>query len=197
MVWNMNSSTLYKAVERHNKGESISEIIPRENEPTAQQKPCRKPQVNAHRKPAPQNFSGQSMSQNAMAHSSPNGNSQLKNPMPCNAPNDKPKPCAESLSKPPRSCGTPNPSPLPKPCVTNRKRGKCENKSVNDGNAQQKCRELSPTPNTCNVCNQPQNPISSLLNDKDSLLIAALILILVHEKADSMLILALAFVLLT
>ncbi len=40
-----------------------------------------------------------------------------------------------------------------------------------------------------------QDMFSSLLNDRDSLLIVAVILILLHEKADTKLILALAFVL--
>lgn len=39
------------------------------------------------------------------------------------------------------------------------------------------------------------DPLGSLLSDRDSLLIAAVILILLHEKADIKLILALAFVL--
>ena len=47
------------------------------------------------------------------------------------------------------------------------------------------------------VHNKQQNsPISGLLQDRDALLITALILILMHEKADTKLILALVFVLL-
>lgn len=42
---------------------------------------------------------------------------------------------------------------------------------------------------------QPRDPLSALLRDRDMMLIAALILILMHEKADKKLILALAFVL--
>lgn len=43
---------------------------------------------------------------------------------------------------------------------------------------------------------QQNSPISGLLQDRDALLITALILILMHEKADTKLILALVFVLL-
>lgn len=55
--------------------------------------------------------------------------------------------------------------------------------------------------NRCSVCerscNTPHNDlISRLTNDRDMLLIAALLLILWHEKADMKLILALAYVLL-
>ena len=42
---------------------------------------------------------------------------------------------------------------------------------------------------------QHTDPLSALLRDRDSLLIAAMLLILMHEKADKKLILALAFVL--
>lgn len=42
---------------------------------------------------------------------------------------------------------------------------------------------------------QPRDPLSALLRDKDMLLLTAAILILMHEKADKKLILALAFVL--
>ena len=45
------------------------------------------------------------------------------------------------------------------------------------------------------VCTPPQkNSLEALLNDKDFLLLAALMLLLLHEKADKKLILALAFV---
>lgn len=56
-----------------------------------------------------------------------------------------------------------------------------------------------PVHNEAKPCSQnlPQHtdPLSSLLRDRDSLLIAAMLLILMHEKADKKLILALAFVL--
>ncbi len=42
---------------------------------------------------------------------------------------------------------------------------------------------------------QPQSMLSGLLQDKDFLLLAAVMLILMHEKADNKLIMALAFVL--
>ncbi len=42
---------------------------------------------------------------------------------------------------------------------------------------------------------KPQSGLAELLGDRDFLIIAAVILILLHEKADNKLILALAFVL--
>ncbi len=62
------------------------------------------------------------------------------------------------------------------------------------------CCELPPQhsePPKCS-CTAPQQHsgmLSELLKDRDFLLIAALMLILMHEKADNKLILALAFVL--
>ncbi len=47
-----------------------------------------------------------------------------------------------------------------------------------------------PTPQSA-----PRDPLSALLKDRDMLLLAAVMLILMHEKADKKLIFALAFVL--
>lgn len=44
---------------------------------------------------------------------------------------------------------------------------------------------------------KPPNPLEKLLSDKDTLLIAGLIFILIHEKADSMLIAALLIILIS
>ncbi|MBQ8171363.1 MAG: hypothetical protein IJZ95_05180 [Oscillospiraceae bacterium] len=67
--------------------------------------------------------------------------------------------------------------PLPPENEAGRKKAECQ-------------RKREPKRNTLNC-----DPFSSLFNDRDSLLIAAVILILLHEKADTKLILALAFVL--
>lgn len=60
------------------------------------------------------------------------------------------------------------------------------------------CRNSGACPNRGKQCcaAPPQSPLDRLLKDKDALLIAGVILLLMNEKADSKLILALAFVLL-
>lgn len=54
-------------------------------------------------------------------------------------------------------------------------------------------------PRPCPRCKPvpPKGPLESLLNDKDALLLAGLILLLWHQKADMKLIAALAFILLS
>ncbi len=64
----------------------------------------------------------------------------------------------------------------------------------NSGKIREPAKEIPcPPPQTEKL--QPRDPLSALLRDRDTMLIAALILILMHEKADKKLILALAFVL--
>ena len=58
--------------------------------------------------------------------------------------------------------------------------------------APQSCKEPAPTPLPPKTRNF--SPLNSLAADRDIMLIAAVLLILLHEKADTALILALAFV---
>lgn len=72
------------------------------------------------------------------------------------------------------------------------KRGVSENKIGCDGMEKHFCRGCS----EMREKKLPSDPFSRLLSDKDMLLIAGLIFILMHENADKKLIIALAFVLL-
>lgn len=59
--------------------------------------------------------------------------------------------------------------------------------------------KTEPVPEVTEKCcpspERPKGPLEMLFNDRDAMLLAALLLILMHEKADKKLILALAFVL--
>ena len=57
------------------------------------------------------------------------------------------------------------------------------------------CRNRYSAPHEC-FHNAHQEPVPHIFRDKDMLLIAALLIMLIHKKADNKLILALAFVLL-
>lgn len=56
--------------------------------------------------------------------------------------------------------------------------------------------EKPPCGNAPQRCTHPPDPLRALMSDRDALILVALIILLVHEKADMKLILALAFVLL-
>ena len=56
--------------------------------------------------------------------------------------------------------------------------------------------EKPPCGNAPQRCTYPPDPLRALMSDRDALILVALIILLVHEKADMKLILALAFVLL-
>ena len=66
-----------------------------------------------------------------------------------------------------------------------------------DGGEPQHIREPSPGPPHYNKAHTPSHrssPLSQLTQDKDMLLLLAVLLVLLHEKADTKLIMALAFV---
>lgn len=68
-----------------------------------------------------------------------------------------------------------------------------------DGGEPQRICEPQPEPPRCNEVHthtplRSASPLSRLLQDKDMLLLLAVLLVLLHEKADTKLILALAFV---
>lgn len=141
MVWNTSTSTLYRAVERHNNSEHAPNHERREPPAYGELPPQREqPEHKPHEH-------GEALPKREKPHREP--------PKYRESPPRREQPRQEACHEPRQDRGQPS-----------------------------RCGAVR------------RDPVSELLKDRDSLLIAALILVLLHEKADNKLILALAYVLL-